>query len=934
MSPVILREPHNQGIHIPRSPKEDRNSHLIPNIIRILDAMNFMQFKHRSRNSRSVAVAKLTTPPALLSAGTTIRLRSVRSSLQLGLILGSAMLIGNIISSHVCYGDDNAIKYSAEEFETQVRPILATQCVKCHGEHKQEGGLRLDTRDAIIKGGDSGPAVVPSHADQSLLMEAVRYESLEMPPSGKLRDKQIRQLQRWIDMGAFWPENTEPLREGPTEITDEDRQWWAFQPVHPVVAPNTDGDQWSKNDIDRFVLHRLRAESLTPAPPASPQTLVRRVYFDLIGMPPSAEDLKSFADASAANGFDQAWQALVERLLADQSYGEHWSRFWLDVVRYAESDGWNQDAYRPHIWRYRDYVINAFNTDKRYPDFVREQLAGDEIRDDNPEHLAAAGFLRLGIYEYNQRDARGLWNDSMNEMTDVTGDAFLGLSMGCAKCHDHKFDPILQADYFRLRAFLEPVIWRDDIIGATEAEKQEYQAQLAKWEEATKSIREQMDAITKPYFDRKWKSTADKFPLDIQACFYKPVTERTSWDHQMAYLVSRQFEEEGGGPLKSLKKEHKEKYDALEKELAAFDDIKPKALPALMTVSDFEGAIAPTLIPDIPNAAPIEPGYPVVMMSDAAAAIAQVKSLPGSTGRRTELARWIGDGNNPLTMRVIVNRIWQQHFGQGIAATTSDFGKLGTPPTHPELLDWLVQEFVAHDFSIKHLHRLILTSATWQQSAHHPDAARQQNIDPADNLLWRSRIRRLSAEQIRDAMLTCSSELQQKVGGPSVDAKTPRRAVYVKSFRNTPDTFMAAFDIANGLQSTSERSATTTPVQSLLMINGEYPLGRAKKFAERIARTHTTPTDQAVAAIEMAWGRAPTSDELEWSLGFLTSSDPTPREPSLAATATEPATQGGEESQLAPGDDKTKEKPSDNYKERLIDFCHILFNSNEFLYIE
>ena len=896
--------------------------------------MNSMQLNNPDNSGGSATVAKHAPLPASFISEIATCFRFSSYAFQRCLILGLALLVVNSFGVSASYADDNVIKYTVEEFETQVRPILATQCLKCHGDHKQEGGLRLDTRDAILKGGESGPALVPSHADQSLLMEAVRYESFEMPPSGQLRDKQIRQLQRWIDMGAFWPENSEPLREGPSEITDVDRQWWAFQPVHPVVVPSLEADQWSKNEIDRFVQQRLLAARLTPAPPASPQTLVRRVYFDLVGLPPSAEDRKSFADASAANGFDEAWKSLLERLLADQSYGEHWSRFWLDIVRYAESDGWNQDAYRPHIWRYRDYVINAFNSDKRYPDFVREQLAGDEIREDNPEHLAAAGFLRLGIYEYNQRDARGLWNDSMNEMTDVTGDAFLGLSMGCAKCHDHKFDPILQADYFRLRAFLEPVIWRDDIFGATEAEKQEHQQQLAKWEEATNSIREQIDAIIKPYHVRKWKSTADKFPLDIQACFYKPVAERTSWDHQMAYLVSRQFEDEGGGPLKDMKKDDKVKYDSLQKELAAFNNIKPQPLPVLMTVSDFEGTAAPTLIPDIPGAAPIEPGFPMVMMPDASAAIAQVKSLPGSTGRRTELARWIGDGNNPLTMRVFVNRIWQQHFAQGIAATTSDFGRLGTKPTHPELLDWLVKEFVAHDFSMKHLHRLILTSATWQQSAQHPDAAQQQAIDPADNLLWRSRIRRLSAEQIRDAMLTCSGELQKNLGGPSIDAESPRRAVYVKSFRNTPDTFMAVFDIANGLQSTSERTATTTPIQSLLMINGDFPLGRAKNFAERIVMTHSAPKQQAVAAIEMAWGREPTADELEWSLGFLTTEIPTPGEPSLTAAVTEPAARGGEESQIASGENEEKEKSSDKHKERLIDFCHILFNSNEFLYIE
>lgn len=891
-----------------------------------------MQFDNHD-SSRLTAAARYFARDASLISGGVNRSQQSPCSLKGWLLAGLGFLLVNVCFEAARGADDNGLEYTVEEFETQVRPVLATQCVKCHGEHKQEGGLRLDTLDAILKGGDSGPAIVPFHADQSLLMEAVRYESLKMPPSGRLRDKQIRHLQRWIDLGAFWPMSREPVRETQAGFSDEDRHWWAFQPVHQAVAPEIEGDQWSVNEIDLFVLNRMHAGQLTPAPKAPPQTLVRRLYFDLIGLPPSTQDFKSFEDASAARGFDAAWKDLVEQLLADQRYGEHWARFWLDVVRYAESDGWNKDAYRPHIWRYRDYVINAFNTDKPYPDFVREQLAGDEIREDNPDHLAAVGFLRLGIYEYNQRDARGLWNDIMNEMTDVTGDAFLGLSMGCAKCHDHKFDPILQTDYFRLRAFFEPVIWRDDITGGTVAQKQEYQKQLADWEDATKSVQEQINALIKPYHDRKWKSTADKFPLDIQACFYKPVADRTSWEHQMAYLVSRQFEEEGGGPLAGIKKEDKEKLDSLQKELQAFENIRPEPLPALMTVSDFAGTVTPTVIPDAPDMAPIEPGYLTVMVPDNATALPRNESMPGSTGRRTELARWIGDGNNPLTMRVIVNRIWQQHFGQGIAATTSDFGRLGLAPTHPDLLDWLVNEFVEHDFSIKHLHRLILTSSAWQQSAHHPDAARQASIDPADSLLWRSRIRRLSAEQIRDAMLTSSGELQQSAGGPSVDADTPRRAIYVKSFRNTPDPFMAAFDIANGLQSTSERTSTTTPVQSLLMVNGEYPLGRAKKFASRIAESHLSAQQQIVAAIEIAWGRQPTPDELQSSLEFLNAPDFRQNESALVASTDDPTVPGGEESQLPSADEKNQIL-SDTHNERLIDFCHILFNSNEFLYIE
>jgi hypothetical protein len=627
---------------------------------------------------------------------------------------------------------------------------------------------------------------------------------------------------------------------------------------------------------------------MKPAPQADKLTLVRRLYLDLIGLPPTPEE----ADAFLKDDSPKAWENLVDRLLDDPRYGEHWARHWLDVVRFAESDGWNQDAFRPHLWRYRDYVIRSFNEDKPYPEFVKQQLAGDEMPSDNPENLAAASYLRLGIYEYNQRDARSHWDDIMNEVTDVTSDVFLGMGMACARCHDHKFDPLLQADYYKLRAFFEPLVWRDDIKYATVSQEQEYQKQLAVWEEKTAEIRAKIDALLKPYYDRKWKSTADKFPLDIQAAFYKPAEQRNSWEHQMAYLVSRQFEEEGGGPLANMKKEDKAKYDALQKELAKFDDIKPKPLPDVMTVTDHAGEASPTMIP---GSGTVDPGFLAVLGNEKP----RLSVGSNTTGRRTALAEWIGRPDNPLTTRVIVNRIWQQHFGQGIVPTTNDFGHLGEKPTHPQLLDWLTATFVEEGWSIKKLHRLILTSETWRQSAHHPEAKKYQQKDPAEELLWRSQIRRLTSEQIRDAMLLASGELESKVGGPSVDAKTPRRGLYVKAMRNTPDAFLAAFDVANGLKSVPERDATTTPTQSLLMINSSYTLTRAKKFAERLTKeNHSTPADVIERAIEITWGRKPTPGELGDAQTFVFGTD-----------------------------DKIN-------GDKLTDFCHVLFNSNEFLYVD
>ncbi len=641
---------------------------------------------------------------------------------------------------------------------------------------------------------------------------------------------------------------------------------------------------------------------MEPAGQADASTLVRRLYFDLIGMPPTPDQIDEFLQSES----EDEWSRLIDRLLSDSLYGEHWARYWLDIVRYAESDGWNQDAYRSNIWRYRDYVVRSFNKDLPYPRFVREQLAGDEIPGDDPDALVATGYLRLGIYEYNQRDARSHWDDIMNEMTDTSADVFLGLGVACARCHDHKFDPIPQVDYFKLRAFFEPIVWRDDGSAATSANRIVHRKQMEVWQEATKDVRARIDALIKPYHDRKWQTTVDKFPLNIQACFRKPVAERTSWEHQMAYLVERQFLEEGGGPLAKLKKEDKEPYAAMIKELSTFDTLKPDSLPPLMTAHDFEGPISPTLIPGGNKGKSVTPGFPTVLTDPSHSndtVIAQLPGAPSSSGRRTALAQWIGSADNPLTPRVIVNRIWQHHFGRGIVRTPNDFGLMGKAPTHPELLDWLTLRFIDSGWSFKWLHKQILMSATWRQSTQHSRMNEYQKMDPEEKLLWRFQVRRLSAEQIRDAMLSISGELRRSLGGAGGDSDSPRRSIYVKSFRNTPDKFLHAFDVANGLKSVAERNKTTTPTQSLLLFNGDYALHQAGEMAARLLHMgFSTHRGLLNRAFLLAWGRQPSEIEEAQSLQFLGTTD---HEDTLMVE-----------------------------KDKLADLCHVLFNSNEFIYVD
>jgi hypothetical protein len=635
-------------------------------------------------------------------------------------------------------------------------------------------------------------------------------------------------------------------------------------------VPESDSNNWVRNEVDRFIIDRLQKASLSPAPEADRRTLIRRLYADMVGLPPSNEEVESFlADESS-----DAYARLVDRLLDSPQYGERWGRHWLDLVRYSESDGYRADGYRPTMWRYRDWVIQSFNNDKPFDQFVREQIAGDELDPQNPDAVIATAYWRLYLYEYNQRDVRGHWRAIIDELTDITGEAFLGMSVGCAKCHDHKFDPILREDYFRLQAFFSSIEPRDDIPLATPVEKSAFEKRQSQWESATQNLRDQIEAIKAPYLTRQRNSAVEKFPPDVREIAERPTAEWGSHDRQLMNLVQRQIDFEY--ERMKLNEDDQKKLDELVKELAMFDHLKPTPLPVSLTVTDAGPSPTLTTIPDDRKMREILPGMLTVLDPDSAEII-RPELAPDSTGRRAALARWLTSPENPLSTRVIVNRIWQYHFGAGIVETSSDFGHLGEPPSHPEMLDWLTSYFVENGQSFKALHRMILNSATYRQSASHPEARRISLIDPRNRLRWRWDIKRLAAEQIRDAILAASGELDAKAGGQAVDASTPRRSIYTKVIRNSPDPMLKAFDVADGFNSTAERDVTTTPTQSLLMINGQWILDRAtvlsKKVDASITSNRSPGSDIHQDAVQAAWklalGRLPNDEELDSATRYL-----------------------------------------------------------------
>jgi hypothetical protein len=754
-------------------------------------------------------------------------------------------------------------------FETKVRPLLADSCYSCHGADKDKGGLRLNHIDAIRKGGETGPALVIGKPDESLMIQAVRRTDPDfaMPPKKGLSGRQIAILEKWVEMGAPWPSGSGTRGKVDADgFTEEDRQWWAVQAVRDPKVPAVDS-KWAGTEIDSFIWRKLSAAGLKPAAEADRRELVRRAYFDLHGLPPTPEQVQTFLDDRRPD----AWRRLIRQLLDSPRYGERWAQHWLDVVRYAESDGYREDAFRPGASKYRDYVIRSLNNDKPYDRFVREHLAGDEIDSSDPDVFIGTAFLRHGIYEWNQRNARMHWDLIINEMTRVTGEAFLGIGIGCAQCHDHKFDPILQKDYFGLQAFLATVEWPMETELATPKQKADYRKQLREWETATQTIRQEIHSLGNSAIAGAVKSIVKQFPGDVQDIYRKPAAEKTPYEKQLAYLVQRQVHRATNNyafatKLKSQSEKVK-RIKELQAELKKFDELKPKPLPNAFVVNDIDRRPTKTWLTSRKGRAAIEPAYLTLLDKSPP----QIKPTGRSTGRRLALANWITKDSNPLTTRVIVNRLWQRHFGRGIVATPNDFGTLGEPPSHPELLDWLTSRFVESGWKLKPLHELIMNSAAYRQASRREPTELEGVKDPGNLLLWRFPSQRLDAEQVRDAMLAISGELKVREGGSSVDGKQPYRSVYVKKLRNRPDELLGGFDAPAGFDSAPDRIATTTPIQSLLLVNGGWSMARSKAFAERLLAGKSQLGRRDVErAWQLVYGRTPSVQERQAALDFVT----------------------------------------------------------------
>ena len=765
----------------------------------------------------------------------------------------------------------------ADPTSTAALQLLEARCFKCHSHSagKNKGGLVLDVPAAILKGGDTGPALVAGSPEKSLLIEAVTSADPDkkMPPKGeRLSQEEVALLRRWIQAGAVWPESlnkSSSNRYLPGTIGPKERSWWSYQPVASPPPPSAAFPGTGDNPVDRFLDARIKSAGLTPAPAAERAVLIRRLSYDVVGLPPSPEEVAAFV----SDPDPQAFEKLVDRLLASPRYGERMSRAWLDLVRYADSDGYRADDPRPTAWRYRDYVIQAYNDNKPYDRFVLEQLAGDELFPGDPAALTATGYLRHWIYEWNQRDARGQWDAILDDLTDTTGDVFLGAGMQCARCHDHKFDPILQRDYFALRAFFANIQPVDDRIALPPAEEQAYRDRLTAWETKTAAVRAAIAQLEKPHRTAAEKEAVERFQDELQAMVRKPSAERNALEEQLVGLIQRQVVYEWDRLDRRIKGEERTKLADLQKQLEAFAADKPKDPPYVKAPPDEEG---PTRAVPIPKKnVLVQPAFLSVLSATVPAAPATiVPPAQGDTsGRRTALARWLTDKSNPFTARLAMNRLWQQVFRRGLSPVASDFGRLGEPPTHPELLDFLASEFMRTGWNQKAMHRLLLTSAAYRRSSTHPAPSAGQLQDPQNLLLWRHQPQRLEAEQVRDALFAAAGDLDlRRAGGAGANATDPVRSVYTRVLRNSRDPVLDVFDAPLWFSSASGRDITTTPVQSLLLLNSPFLLRRGDALAQRLA--HELPgTDQTDARIIRLYGllyaRAPSAGELARARAFL-----------------------------------------------------------------
>ena len=717
------------------------------------------------------------------------------------------------------------------------------------------------------------------------------------------------------------------------EFPEHQRDHWAFQPEGAVEPPGSSAG----NQVDAFIEARLKGSGLDLSRPAGKAALIRRATFDLHGLPPTPDEVQEFLEDSSPAAFAK----VVDRLLASPRYGERWARHWLDLARFAESEGFKSDETRPNAWRYRDYVIDSLNSDKPYDRFVQEQIAGDELWPSDPFARIATGFNRHYADESNAAILMQRRQEILLDITDTVGSVFLGLTYGCAKCHDHKFDPILQSDYYRLQAFFTNVSADDEIHLLSESERARRDIRQAEWEQATRGIRAQVDELLDAKRANAFDTQVNRRAPETQQAFRKSAGERTMYERLLFQQHMWQMRYHNDKRLAgTLKGEAKERYEALQGELAAFDHLKPEALPVGMGIRELGSDVPKTHVLSLANyAAPleeVEPGF--LALLDPSPARYQPTPDSGSSGRRSALAKWLTEPGNPLTSRVMVNRLWHYHFGQGIVRTPSDFGLMGERPTHPALLDWLAAEFRRGGWSLKRMHRLMMNSKTYQQAADfRPESSER---DPFNKLLWRFPPQRLEGEVIRDSMLAVSGRLNMAVGGPSVYPALPpgaapprggwdvpesrhdqdRRSVYVFVRRNSRYPMLESFDMPDTHESCARRVSTTTAPQALALLNSEHTLGWAQGLAGRVLEAAGSDRDRQVReAFRLAYSRQPDGWERDTVLTFFE----TQRE-----IIAERAAAGGDLllPDLYPAGMDPQEAAA------VVDLCHMLLNSNEFVY--
>ena len=801
-------------------------------------------------------------------------------------------------------------------YETQVKPILAAKCFDCHEGAGASGKLLLTNRAAILKGGSSGPGVSLDKPLDSLILHAVNYQGRQMPPSGKLPKSQIDVLTKWVTMGLPMPANAAPDGKAaggtpkivPPSVNAQTMKFWAFQPVKRPALPVIKQKSWIANPIDAFILTKLEKNSLAPAPELSRAALLRRATYDLIGLPPTPQETSAFLADKSPN----AYEKVVDRLLASPHYGEKWGRHWLDLVRYAETNSFERDDPKPFAWRYRDYVIRSLNADKPYDQFTREQLAGDELDKPTPESLIATGYYRLGSWDDEPSDPEQARYDELDDIVATTGQVFLGLTVNCARCHDHKLDPIPQKDYYRLLSFFQGTTRYGGAGRSPEMNSLRSIAPPAEQERFAREdgiYRKNLEDVQKRMTAIEGVVRKDFAPVEKEEFRHKQARAAIVKKRVPALLTAEQFEQY----LTLLKQE---------------DDLlksPPRDMEKALCVTETR-QIAPTCVlmrgnPHAPGDV-VEPGF-LSVLAPPAPAIHKPAANVESSGRRLALADWITSKDNQLTARVMVNRIWQHHFGRGLVRSTSNFGFQGDKPTHPELLDYLASEFVKNGWRMKPLHKQIMLSSAYRMAS--TPSAKALSRDPANDLLSHFDMRRLDAEEVRDSILAVNNSLNATMYGPSIYPTIPaevlagqsrpgagwhtsspkeqaRRSVYVHVKRSLSLPILASFDMADTDFTCPVRFATTQPTQALGLMNSAFINEQAQIFANYLQKQAPgKPAAQITLALERVMQRPPTAKEVTRGTTFIQT---------------------------------MQQKHKQSYADALRSFCVIALNLNEFIYLD